>query len=278
MAMETPQRNGHGTLVWEENFSGAALDENTWSIRQGPTRGCVHWYTDLPKNVRVEDGFLVIETLEKSVEEIIALAASCPDEAWPEKIRELGRPEKIREMGLGYTSARIHTKGKKPVLYGRLEGRMKLPTGQGLWPAFWTIGEDIGEAGWPACGEIDIFELVGGKGNAKDGFGDSETHCALHCRPEQRPKLNYIVLGDTRLEQGKYSDDFHIFTVDWTPEKITFFVDGKAIKEIGIADVPEFHKPHYVILNTAVGGWPEPPDETTVFPKKFIVDWIRYYR
>ncbi|MDR1892393.1 MAG: hypothetical protein LBQ48_05240, partial [Oscillospiraceae bacterium] len=110
--METPQQNDPGALVWEITFGGAVPDENTWNIEQGTTNGCVHWYTNLPENVRVEDGCLVIETLAKSEEEIIALAASSPGGL---------TPEKIREMGLGYTSARIHTKGKKPVLYGRLE-------------------------------------------------------------------------------------------------------------------------------------------------------------
>jgi len=172
-----------------------------------------------------------------------------------------------------YTSARIHTASKFTFKYGRMEARARVPRGAGCWPAFWALGANKPDAGWPGCGEIDVMEWVGQKpGNIKGSlhaFGYSGGKC-----------LN----ADCVLPGGaSYSDAYHVFAVDWYPEEIRFSMDGAVYETRRKADIPAgsqwpYDRPFFILLNFAVGGkWPGPPNSETVFPQDFRIDYVRVY-
>jgi beta-glucanase (GH16 family) len=168
-----------------------------------------------------------------------------------------------------YTSARMTTEGKQTFRYGKIEARIKLPYSQGVWPAFWTMGIDKPECGWPGCGEIDIMEMLGNQ--------ESTVHGNVHYIDST--KNHNEDLGTVSLSTGKYSDDYHIYSIIWTPDNIQWLVDNKEFhtKAIG-PDMKEFTKSHYLLLNLAVGGfWPGYPDETSVFPQKMMIDYVKVY-
>jgi beta-glucanase (GH16 family) len=169
-----------------------------------------------------------------------------------------------------YTSARLNTSGKFTTASGHIEARMKIPRGQGMWPAFWMLGDDIGQVGWPNSGEIDVMENV--------GFEPSSVHGTIH-------GPGYSGSGGIgaayTLPDGKaFADDFHTFAVDWSPEAITWSVDGKEYQRRTPADLGGsqwvFNKPFFLILNLAVGGdWPGNPDDSTTLPQQLVVDYVR---
>ena len=173
-----------------------------------------------------------------------------------------------------FTSARLKTEGKFEFTYGRVEARIRLPHGQGIWPAFWMLGANIASAGWPACGEIDVMEHIGRE--------PSMVHGAMH-----GPGYS----GNTPLtatfklpEDRRFADGFHIYAVDWTPEKVRFLVDGANYYTVTSASIPPgkawvFDRPFFLLLNLAVGGnWPGNPDQTTVFPQTMLVDYVRVWQ
>ncbi|MGY0489628.1 glycoside hydrolase family 16 protein [Streptomyces sp. WG-D5] len=169
-----------------------------------------------------------------------------------------------------YTSARLNTAGKFETTHGHVEARMKIPRGQGIWPAFWMLGSDIGSAGWPNCGEIDIMENV--------GFEPSTVHGTIH--GPGYSGSGGIGAGYSLPGGAAFADDFHTFAVDWTPNKITWSVDGTVYQTRTPADVGGnqwvFEKPFFLILNLAVGGyWPGDPDSSTQFPQQLVVDYVR---
>ncbi|MEU9144613.1 family 16 glycosylhydrolase [Streptomyces sp. NPDC048349] len=169
-----------------------------------------------------------------------------------------------------YTSARLNTAGRFTTTYGRVEARMKVPRGQGMWPAFWMLGNDIGQIGWPASGEIDVMENV--------GFEPSTVHGTLH-------GPGYSGSGGIGAGYGlpggqAFADAFHTFAVDWSPQAITWSVDGTVYQRRTPADLGGrqwvFDKPFFLILNLAVGGyWPGDPDGSTAFPAQLLVDHVR---
>jgi beta-glucanase (GH16 family) len=173
----------------------------------------------------------------------------------------------------GYTSTRLKTKGLFEQAYGRFEARIRLPCGQGLWPAFWMLGADIDTVGWPHSGEIDIMEHIGRE--------PAIAHGTLH--GPGYSGAGGIGRADT-LSLGAYSDDFHIFAVAWRPNEIRWFVDGREYHRMTPADLPPgtrwvFDHPFFLLLNVAVGGsWPGDPDASTTFPQKMVVDYVRAYR
>ncbi|MGA7409191.1 MAG: glycoside hydrolase family 16 protein [Bryobacteraceae bacterium] len=174
----------------------------------------------------------------------------------------------------GYTSARIKTQGRFEFQYGKLEARIKLPKGQGLWPAFWMLGNDMEAEGWPACGEIDVMESIGKE--------PSTVHGTIH-GPEyfagQALTSKYVLTG-----AAPFSDDFHVFGLEWKPGSLIFYVDQQKYAEMTPAVLPASGKwvydhPFWILLNLAVGGdWPGPPDATTEFPQTMLVDWVRVYQ
>jgi beta-glucanase (GH16 family) len=171
-----------------------------------------------------------------------------------------------------YTSARILTKDKFTQRYGRIEARIKVPFGQGIWPAFWMLGANIADVGWPACGEIDIMENIGRE--------PAVIHGSLHGPGYSGGSP---LTGIYTLPPGqKFTDDFHIFAVEWEPAAIRFFVDGALYQTKTSADASGkrwvFDHPFFIILNVAVGGnFPGNPDDTTTFPQTMTVDYVRVY-
>lgn len=169
-----------------------------------------------------------------------------------------------------YTSARLNTSGKFTATYGHVEARMKIPRGQGIWPAFWMLGQDIGQVGWPNSGEIDVMENV--------GFEPSTVHGTLH--GPGYSGSGGIGAGYTLPNGEAFADAFHTFAVDWAPDKITWSVDGTTYQTRTPADLNGnewvFDKPFFLILNLAVGGyWPGDPDGSTTFPQQLVVDEVK---
>ncbi|MFF0791780.1 lectin [Streptomyces spiralis] len=168
-----------------------------------------------------------------------------------------------------YTSARLNTSGKFAAQYGHVEARMKIPRGQGMWPAFWMLGTDIGQVGWPNSGEIDVMENV--------GFEPSTVHGTIH-GPGYSGSAG--IGAPYSLPGGQaFADAFHTFAVDWAPDSITWSVDGTVYQRRTPADLGGktwvFNKPFFLILNLAVGGyWPGDPDGSTAFPRQLVVDSV----
>ncbi|MEU6389091.1 family 16 glycosylhydrolase [Streptomyces sp. NPDC046939] len=168
-----------------------------------------------------------------------------------------------------YTSARLNTSGKFSAQYGHVEARMKIPRGQGMWPAFWMLGTDIGSVGWPNSGEIDVMENV--------GFEPSTVHGTIH-GPGYSGSAG-VGAGYTLPGGQAFADAFHTFAVDWAPNSIKWSVDGVVYQTRTPADVSgktwAFNKPFFLILNLAVGGyWPGDPNSSTVFPAQLVVDSV----
>ncbi|MFD4628600.1 family 16 glycosylhydrolase [Streptomyces sp. NPDC058284] len=168
-----------------------------------------------------------------------------------------------------YTSARLNTAGRFTQTYGHVEARMKVPRGQGMWPAFWMLGSDIGGVGWPASGEIDVMENV--------GFEPGTVHGTLH--GPGYSGSGGIGAGYTLPGGEAFADKFHTFAVDWSPNKVSWSVDGKVYQTRTPADLNGnrwvFDKPFFLILNLAVGGyWPGDPNGSTSFPQQLVVDYV----
>jgi len=167
-----------------------------------------------------------------------------------------------------YSSAKLTTQGLKGFRFGRVEARIKVPQGKGLWPAFWLLGDNITDVDWPGCGEIDIMEVIGHEPNL--------VHSSVHYTNAD----NKVSSNTAAFDNGQnLADDYHVYRLDWTPNSMKFMIDETIVQETLIeADMKEFLRSFYIILNVAVGGnWPGLPDETTVFPQKMFVDWVRVY-
>jgi beta-glucanase (GH16 family) len=242
-------------LVWSDEFNrpnNSAVDEAKWSFDIGG-RGWgnneLETYTSRPENARIENGSLVITALKETF--------TGPD-----------------QITRSYTSARLLTKKKFSWKYGRFEARIKIPYGQGNWPAFWMLGENIDAVRWPNCGEIDIMENIGRE--------PSTVHGTFHGPGYSAGKG--ISAAYTLPGNRKFADDFHVFAVEWDPDSLLFYVDGSLYSTRTRADLPAgaawvFDHPFFLILNVAVGGgWPGNPDETSVFPQRMLVDYVRVYQ
>lgn len=172
-----------------------------------------------------------------------------------------------------FTSARLKTQGKFAVTYGRIEARLKLPRGRGLWPAFWMLGENIARVGWPACGEIDIMEFI--------GHESARVHATLHGPGYSGEKG--LSASFTHAANVPLGERYHVFAVDWFPDRIEWSLDGTVYARRTSADLPAgsrwaFDAPMFLLLNLAIGGnWPGSPDATTGFPQTFLVDYVRVY-
>ncbi len=172
--------------------------------------------------------------------------------------------------GRAYTSARLKTEGKFAQRYGKMEARMMLPRGRGIWPAFWMLGADIGKASWPGCGEIDILENIGKHPDTVYG--------TLH-----GPGYSGGAGIQNKVDDTTLSTAFHKYAVEWTPEKIVWLFDDKPFHTVEAKDVGNkkwpFEQPFFIILNLAVGGgFPGNPDETTTFPQRLVVDYVKVWK
>ena len=231
-----------GKLLWVENFDGKALNETVWNYELGD--GCPNicgWgnnerqvYTT--SNHKLEGGKLIITT---------------------------------KKDGDKYTSTRITTAGKKEFKYGYIEARAKLPVGKGIWPAFWMLGSNIKQVGWPLAGEIDILEYVGKEPDM--------VFTSLHTKDSHGETINTRKTKFPTIEEG-----YHTYGIDWTKDKIEFFVDGTSVytfaPENKTNEIWPFNQPFYFIVNVAVGGnFGGPEVDDSIFPEEFIVDYIRVY-
>lgn len=242
----TPESYANMTLVWQDEFEGDALNTAYWTHETGAGgwgNNEQQYYRS--ENTAVGDGYLTITAKKETF------------------------------SGANYTSSRIITKGKKSFKYGRIDIRATLPKGQGIWPALWMLGSNFNSVGWPACGEIDIMEMVGG-GPGRDNVVYGTLHWdngGAHACTCDKP-------GHT-LSSGTYADKFHVFSMIWNSSKISWYVDDVKFNEIDItpAALSELHNEHFFIFNVAVGGnWPGAPNETTVFPQKMVVDYVRIFQ
>ncbi len=179
-----------------------------------------------------------------------------------------------KEEGIHYTSARMKSIGLQEFQYGRIDVRAILPFGQGIWPAIWMLGANFPNSGWPSCGEIDIMELV--------GSSPSTVHGTIHFGADWT-QHNYVGQG-TSLPSGEtFADEFHVFSIDWNEDGITWFIDDQPFYSVtstvtGGQPYP-FDNPFFFILNVAVGGqWPGYPDATTTFPQFMAVDYVRVFQ
>ncbi len=236
-------------LVWNDEFNYTGLPDSTvWAFEEGGSgwgNNELQYYTSKrPENAYVEDGLLTITAREENY------------------------------GGRNYTSARLITyPTNHSWQYGKIEARIKLPYGQGIWPAFWMLGDDIFEGTpWPGCGEIDIMEMVGG-GEGKDDV----VHGTMHYDDNGHAYYG----GDYQLEEGIFADSFHTFAIEWTDTYIKWFVDGIQYHEASITPsyLTELHDDFFLLLNIAVGGnWPGSPNSSTVFPQQMQVDYVRVYQ
>jgi beta-glucanase (GH16 family) len=246
-------------LVWSDEFKGAAnsqVDARKWMAEVGGAgwgNKELEYYTDAAKNAYLDGrGSLVIKALQEP----------------------LGPQLKCWYGPCRYTSARLITRKRFAQAYGRFEARMKLPQGQGVWPAFWLLGEDISTVGWPACGEIDIMENIGREPSTVHGtiHGPGFTGANGVGSP-------FVLTGGKR-----FGDDYHTFAIEWEPEVIRWYVDGQLYSTRTPRDLPPggkwvYDHPFFILLNLAVGGgWPGDPDKTTIFPQAMLVDYVRVYR
>jgi beta-glucanase (GH16 family) len=232
------------TLVWHDEFDGDTIDEANWTYDLGAGgwgNGEAQYYTDRPENARLEDGLLVIEARQERYEEAY------------------------------YTSARLKTQGLQEFQYGRIEARLKVPAGKGLWPAFWMLGSNFETVGWPDCGEIDIMEYIGREPDLILGTIHGPGYSGA--------------LGLSKWNRRDYpiADDFHTYAVEWDENQITWFYDGVEYGAYTRSDVGErdwpFDQPFFIILNLALGGqFPGPIGLDTVFPKQYLVDYVRVFQ
>ena len=235
------------TLVWSDEFNGSIVDRSNWGYETGNGgwgNNELENYTSSNKNSFVSNGNLIIEA------------------------------RKEKSGTANYTSARMVTKGRKDFKYGRIDIRAKLPKGQGIWPALWMLGTNIDAVSWPACGEIDMLELL--------GDNPSKMYSTLHWggdgNQNKSKGTNYTLSG------GSFDQQFHVYSMDWKQDSISIFIDDKKIYAASSADFVgatsnPFNNNFFFIFNIAVGGdWPGNPDGTTVFPQRMVVDYVRVFQ
>ena len=264
-AEDSSNVNDEWTLVWSDEFEGEDLDESKWSRDIGngffqedgtfiPGWGNEELQSYQEDNVRVENGKLILEGREETVTDSTGT--------------------------YHYTSGKVHTQGKFSQKYGRFEARMSLPEGQGYWPAFWMMPEDDVYGGWAASGEIDIMENAGG---TPDHIGG-----AIHYGG-QWPNNTYTA-KDYYFPEGRDVTDMNVYAVEWEPGEIRWYVNDDLYQTLNnwsttstgnpakFAYPAPFDQEFYLILNLAIGGWyGGNPDDTTPFPGKMVVDYVRVY-
>ncbi len=242
------------TLVWSDEFNapdGSVVDASKWKIEErgnGWANNELEYYTARPANVQIINGKLALTAIKEPY-------------TGPDGVK--------RE----YTSARLNTAGKFEQAYGRFEARIKIPFGQGIWPAFWLLGNDIGKIHWPGCGEIDIMENIGSE--------PSTMHGTIHGPGYSGDNA---IGSPYKLSVGRFADDYHVYAVEWEQEQIRFYVDGTQYATRTPSDLPAnaawvFNHPFFIILDLAVGGnWPGDPDSSSTYPQTMLVDYVRVYR
>ena len=277
------------TLKWLDDFSGESLSMDNWTHQTRSSKPQI--FVQRPQNVEVKDGSLHLIVRKE-------------DQQYTGDIEPWITEDK--RVTSDYTAGGINSKDKQAFQYGRFEIRAKLPYSYSLWPAFWTMGV---KRGWPWGGEIDIAEFVGG---TKDGqYRDAEYHSCLHWSDPAVPNERawgtnkYIPqdapdslwnLTDTKMYHGaqfrlpsyaegkgeKLADAWHVYGMEWTDKEIKFYCDDTVFHTVDITKTSmreAYHQPHYIILNNHLGGdWPGFPNEKTVLPQEFVIDWVKVWQ
>jgi beta-glucanase (GH16 family) len=276
-----------GAIVWQDEFNaeaGTPVDGAKWAFETGGSGFGNHerqYYTDSTRNaVHDGDGNLVITARRENPHDYRCHYGTCR-----------------------YTSARLTTAGRFSQQYGRFEARMKLPRGQGMWPAFWMLGDDVHDVGWPHSGSIGIMEHIGSEPDAVHGtlhgpgYSGAENKggtSRFEATPDEDRTREDQNDGDqndgdqTRQDQNDagrtddtpYADEFHTYAVDWSPDAIVWYLDDVEYHRATPASLDGdrwvFDHPFHLLLNLAVGGdWPESPDGDTDFPQSLTVDYVR---
>ncbi len=236
------------TLAWSDEFSASALSTTVWNQELGNGTGGwgnneLEYYTANLKNSFLSDGNLIIEARNEVV------------------------------SGFNYTSARLTTQNKKTFKFGRIDIRAKLPVAKGMWPALWMLGTNISSAGWPACGETDMMELIGTYPSRVTGTAHWKNAAGSHASNGS----NY------NLSSGNFSQQFHVFSLIWKKDTMQWLIDDHLYYTITATEVGEFNYPfnaeQFFIFNVAVGGdWPGSPDSSTTFPQRMFVDYVRVFQ
>ena len=236
-AQNTDPANHHHRLVWADEFNRNSIDTSYWNFEKG---GGI-WGNNEQEyyqaaNAGITNGNLVIMA------------------------------KKEEQQNFAYTSARMTTKGKKEFKYGKIEARIKMPVGQGLWPAFWMLGANIDAVDWPVCGEIDIMEHIN---------TDTLIVGTLHWNNN-----GHVSFGGNVVSTPA---DYHVYAVEWNAGSIKWLVDGIVYKtasmEKDIKNNDAFQKPFFILLNLAVGGdWPGQTVDNSKFPASMFVDYVRVYQ
>ncbi|GAB4515229.1 MAG: hypothetical protein OHK0046_18400 [Anaerolineae bacterium] len=244
------------TLLWSDEFegeAGTAINTENWTCEiggHGWGNNELEYYTDSLENVsHTGDGFLQITAMQ-------------------------GQPESGETCWYGqcaYTSARCITRDKVEFTYGRVEARLQIPFGQGIWPAFWMLGANFDAVGWPNSGEIDIMENIGSEPRT--------VHGTIH-GPGYSGASG---IGNSISRDADFADDFHVYAIDWDPNVIRWYVDGELFSTISVNDLRNrewvYDHDFFLLMNVAVGGaWPGFPNETTTFPQQMLVDYVRVYQ
>ncbi len=235
-------------LAWADEFTNKEIDPSSWTFEMGNNNGWgnneLQSYTDRTQNVFVSQGNLILEA----------------------------RAELYNSFK--YTSTRMITKNKKMFKFGRIDIRAKLPVGKGVWPALWMLGKNIDQVSWPACGEIDILEMLGQEPNRIYGTMHWGANTASHASFG----ANYL------LSTGSFDHQFHVYSIIWASNSIKVLVDDVMFLNFSNANVPgtgtyPFNNEFFFIFNIAVGGnWPGSPDATTTFPQSMVVDYVRVFQ
>lgn len=249
-AFAAPEREGW-KLVWSDEFDQPGLpDAKKWTYETGFVRNNESQYYTKARveNARVEKGNLIIE----------------------------GRKEEYKGPDgkeAHYTAASLTTEGLFELTYGRVEVRAKLPRGRGMWPAIWMLGTNIKSIGWPKCGEIDIMEAV--------GHEPDKVFSTVHWFNYEKGERDSF---GGNLKEQKPSDDFHVYTVEWFADRMDFYYDDTRfftypIEKAGKGEKNPFSKPHYLLMNLAVGGgWGgQKGIDDAVFPQQYVIDYVRIY-
>lgn len=242
-------------LVWSDEFNrthGSSVDPAKWTLETGGNgwgNNELQYYTNRNQNAHLQNGSLIIMA---------------------SKEKYTGNDNVSRD----YTSARLKTQTNFAQTYGRFEARIKIPSGQGLWPAFWLLGDNIKQVGWPNCGEIDIMENIGKEPSTVHGT----VHGPGYSGGAGIGSAYALPTGQTVAE------NYHIYAVEWEPNVVRWYMDNILYKTVTPADLPEgttwvYDHPFFILLNVAVGGgWPGNPDGTTDFPQRMLVDYVRVYK
>lgn len=245
----TPNSYDGMTLVWADEFQGNELNGSDWTFEIGTGSGGwgnneLQYYRSQNTSI-YNNEYLLIEAREESF------------------------------AGSNYTSSRLITKDKREFQYGRIDIRAALPEGQGIWPALWMLGHNISDVSWPACGEIDIMELVGNVPNQIHGTVHYGNNFAQH---------QYSGGSSLSSDGSKFSEQFHVFSIIWEENSIKFLLDDQEYFDITPTDMIggqpyPFNQDFFFIFNIAVGGtWPGSPDNTTIFPQRMAVDYVRVFQ